>query len=66
MLTTFKYWYSLQNPLACISCALQCAVYPSCTEAGNKMMLSHLAKILANLIAHLGYQANLLTVAEVL
>ena len=29
-------------------------------------MLSHLAKILANLTAHLGYQANLLTVAEVL
>lgn len=66
MLTTFKYWYSLQNLLTCISCTLQCAVYPSCTEAGKKKMLSHLAKILANLTAHLGYQANLLTVAEVL
>lgn len=36
MLTTFKYWYSLQNPLTCISYTVQCAVYPSCTEAGKK------------------------------
>lgn len=62
MLTTFKYWYSLQNPLTCISCT-QCTL-PA--QKQEKKDVKSLAKILANLMAHLGYQTNLLTVAEVL
>lgn len=65
MLTTFEYWYSLQNPLTCTSCTLsvQCTL-PA--QKQEKKDVKSLAKILANLMAHLGYQANLLTVAEVL